>query len=273
MFQFVPFHQELIRIMLFQKNLQKRKEGLFLVEFERSQGFPDEFTEETRIRWNKKLQILLSSIVIEEDIVNSNFSRICGVDVAYRDYQNRTIWAATAAITDDTGNELASKTIVNTSPPRKYIPGHFSLRELPCILDILPKIEPFDLLMLDCHGRIHPRKFGMACHAGICVAKPTIGVAKTLLCGKILSTPLNAYFSDVQVLAYPVSLEGEIIGAQLPISQNTTRKKSRALYVSVGNLISLPTAVSIVSRLIQGGNIIPLRLAHERSTIALQGIE
>ena len=113
----------------------------------------------------------------------------------------------------------------------------------------------------------------MACHAGICAAKPTIGVAKSLLCGKILSTPLNAYFKDLKVLAYPVSLDGEIIGAQLPIPQNTIRKKSRSLYVSVGNLISLPTAVSIVVRLIQGDNIIPLKLAHERSTMALQGIK
>ncbi|MFW9917151.1 MAG: endonuclease V [Candidatus Thorarchaeota archaeon] len=240
-----------------------------MAEFEGSLEFPDEFTEESLILWNKKLQILLSSIVIEEDIVSSNFSRICGVDVAYRDDQNKTIWAASAVITDDMGHELASKTTVNSSPPRKYIPGHFSLRELPCILEILPKIGPFDLLLLDCHGRIHPRRFGMACHAGICAAKPTIGVAKSLLCGKILPTPLSDHFNDVQILAYPVSLEGEIVGAQIPISQNKARKKSRSFYVSVGNLISLPTAVSIASRLIQGRNIIPLKLAHERSTMAL----
>lgn len=244
-----------------------------MVEFERTQGFLDEFTEERRVLWNKKLQMLLSNVVIEEDIVGSSFSRICGVDVAYRDYQNKTICAASAVIADDTGHELTSKTIVSTSYARKYIPGHFSLRELPWILDILPKIGPFDLLLLDCNGRIHPRKFGMACHAGICVAKPTIGIAKALLCGKTLSVPLSAYFNDLQVFAYPVSLEGEIIGAKLPISQNKPRKKSRSLYVSVGNLISLPTAVSIVSRLIQSGNIIPLKLAHERSAMALRGIE
>jgi deoxyribonuclease V len=235
--------------------------------------FLDETIRNQALLWNEKIQTQLSKVVIEEDLAGSCFSTICAVDVAYRDLQDTTISAACAIVTDETGFEIASETLVRSSPRFPYIPTHFSLRELPCVLEVLSNVDDFGLLLLDCNGRLHTRRFGMACHAGLCVAKPTIGIAKSLLCGEVLPSSLEGFFESHRVLAYPVSLEGEIVGAQLPLARNDEKDKQKAVYISVGNLISLPTAVLVVSRLIQGKSVIPLKLAHERAIQTLKEAE
>lgn len=245
-----------------------------MVELEPSSKFSNGLSKDRSILLNKKLQILLSSAVLEEDLAGSCFSRICAVDVAYKSAHETTTFASCAVITDDAGCELASETIIRSSLRFPYISGHFSLRELPCILEILSKVAFFDLLLLDCNGRLHPRRFGMACHVGICVAKPTIGVAKSLPTGfKVRSSPMTSFLGDFSALAYPITLKGEIVGAQLPLSQNKNDQISKSVYVSVGNLISLSTTILIVSRLIKGSAVVPLKLAHERSIQALQDTE
>ena len=109
------------------------------------------------------------------------------------------------------------------------------LREAEPIFHILKLLKnTYDLLLIDGHGLLHPRKCGLACYIGVTLNKPTIGVAKSRLCGTVRPDGF-------------VELDGEILGYAI----------SKKLYISVGHRVTLKTAIALVKEL----GIEPLRLA------------
>lgn len=61
-----------------------------------------------------------------------------------------------------------------------YVPGLFAFRELPLLLPALARLETTpDVLVCDGQGIAHPRRFGLACHAGVLAGIPSIGVSGT----------------------------------------------------------------------------------------------
>ena len=135
-----------------------------------------------------------------------------------------------------------------------YVPGLLSFREAPAILDAVAALgEPPDLLMCDGQGRAHPRGLGLACHVGLWLDLPTIGVAKSRLCGEHRQ-PGAARGCRTQLL-----LRGEVIGAVV-----RTRANVRPLYVSVGHRITLDEAVRWTLRCARGVRLPePTRLADQ----------
>jgi deoxyribonuclease V len=118
-----------------------------------------------------------------------------------------------------------------------YIPGLLAFRESPALLQAFEKLrhEP-DLVMIDGQGLAHPRGFGIACHIGLWLDKPTIGCAKSRLFGDHRQpgqkrgdwTPLTGNQDDV-------------IGAVV-----RTKDRTNPVYVSVGHKINLPTAIQYI---------------------------
>jgi deoxyinosine 3'endonuclease (endonuclease V) len=67
-----------------------------------------------------------------------------------------------------------------------YCPGFLAFRELPPLVALVdrlratkPEFTP-DIILVDGNGIFHTRSFGLACHLGVTVNIPTIGVGKTV---------------------------------------------------------------------------------------------
>jgi deoxyribonuclease V len=117
-----------------------------------------------------------------------------------------------------------------------YVPGLLSFREIPILEKTFEKISSSpDVVIVDGQGRAHPRRFGLACHIGILLGRPTIGCAKSLLTGEYdRLSPKRGTRADLVH-------NDEIIGAAL-----RTRYGVKPVFISVGHLIDLNDAANII---------------------------
>lgn len=134
-----------------------------------------------------------------------------------------------------------------------YVPGLLSFREAPVILAACEKLlHAPDLILVDGQGIAHPRRLGLASHLGVLWDRPTIGCAKSRLCGRseAAGNELGKY-SDL--------VDGEeTIGVVLRTKTNT-----RPLYISIGHKVSLETSIRWVLNCCRGYRLPePVRLAH-----------
>ncbi|MGD8831038.1 MAG: endonuclease V [Pseudomonadales bacterium] len=120
-----------------------------------------------------------------------------------------------------------------------YVPGLLSFRELPVLLALMRRIvSRVDAVLCDGQGIAHPRRFGIGAHLGVITGLPTVGSAKSRLCGTHADLPL------VRGASTPLIAEdgsGERIGSVL-----CTRDGVRPLYVSPGHLADFASAERLV---------------------------
>lgn len=179
------------------------------------------------------LQKTLAAQVIDDHPLMLNDIRlVAGVDVSVKNNVSQ------AAIVVLTFPELeVVESVTNVLPtPFPYIPGLLSFREGPVLEDAFARLqqEP-DVLIFDGMGRAHPRRLGIASHMGLWLQKPTIGCGKTLLTGRYVEPPQE------RGAATPLMYRDEQIGAIL-----RTRVNTKPVYVSVGHLLDLDSALAIV---------------------------
>ena len=117
-----------------------------------------------------------------------------------------------------------------------YVPGLLSFREAPAVIDAFQRLKRKpDVILCDGQGIAHPRRLGLACHLGLWLGVPTIGCAKSRLCGTHDEPGPNR--GD----RAPLIDKDEVIGVVL-----RTRSNVKPLYVSPGHLCDLESAVEIV---------------------------
>ena len=135
-----------------------------------------------------------------------------------------------------------------------YIPGLLSFREMPLLLAAFEKIEfTPDLVLVDGQGIAHPRRMGIASHLGLWLGIPTIGCAKSRLCGE------HDIPDNVAGRYTELKDNGEVIGSVL-----RTKTGVKPLYISIGHMIDLPAAVKWVLNCCRGYRLPePTRLAHQ----------
>jgi deoxyinosine 3'endonuclease (endonuclease V) len=154
-----------------------------------------------------------------------------------------------------------------------YIPGLLSFREGPVVLQCLREFQEsrpdlhLDVLLVDGCGEWHPRGFGLACYVGLESGIPTIGVSKTFLnVGSSHNAkqvqndaqPTLANVGDVMMLSH--TLEDGIL-IECAVMRSTTSIPFQPIYISVGHLVNIESAVRIVRALCKFREPEPLRLA------------
>ncbi len=135
-----------------------------------------------------------------------------------------------------------------------YVPGLLSFREAPVLLELFKLVKPTpDLVFIDGHGLAHPRKFGLACHIGLFLQKPTIGCGKSRLYGSFEEPPA-AKGSHTKLL----NPSEEPIGAAI-----RTRERCKPIFVSPGHLIDLDDSITWTLKCVTKYRVPePTRIAH-----------
>lgn len=191
-----------------------------------------------------KIQEQLAKKVVLEDEFDKEIEFVCGVDVSYK----KGIAHCSAVIIKKNSLEIVEIVKSKSNIEYPYIPGLFILRESKPILHTLKLLKnTFQLLLIDGHGILHPRRCGLASYIGIITGNPTIGVAKSLLCGTLQADNFVKYNKDI--LGYAIKKEG--------------KTKKKMIYVSLGHKISLRTSIHMVRSLTKKDELIPepLRIA------------
>lgn len=184
----------------------------------------------------RNAQRMLSSRAARHDLLVGEPRFIAGVDVAFK--RKKAIGAA-VNISFPEAKVLERRTFV-TEVYVPYIPTYLAFREIGAMIGAVRRLElEPDVILVDAHGMLHPRAAGEATHLGVVLGIPTIGVAKSMLVGKV---------DDDGFIIY----RGERLGYKL----------RENVYISLGHGVSLPTAIRLVSRLCIYNIPEPTRQAH-----------
>lgn len=189
---------------------------------------------------------------VRTEPLRAEVETVCGVDVSVRDDRVR----AALVVVRLPGMEVVEHATWEGPVAFPYVPGLLSFREMPAILPALGRltVEP-DVFMLDAQGRAHPRRFGLACHLGVLLDRPALGVAKTILVGE--HDPLGERKGATADLVH----RGEVVGRAL-----RTREGVKPVYVSVGHRVTLGEAVALALACATRFKLpIPTHLAHRLS--------
>ena len=176
---------------------------------------------------------------------------IAGVDISVQ--RELGVAAGAVVVLEYPELRLVETKIVSGELDFPYVPGLLSFRESPLTLAACVRLTIVpDLILVDGQGIAHPRRMGLASHLGLFLDTPTVGCAKSLLCGsyKAPGTEPGSYAEVID--------RDEVIAAAL-----RTRQGVKPVYVSIGHKIDLQAAIYWVLNCCRGYRLPePTRLAH-----------
>lgn len=193
------------------------------------------------------MQKRLAKKLIFKDTIPETVTYVAGVDVAYL---GGTSIGAVVVLELPLLSHVESQ-VSHTKTHFPYVPTLLSFREIPPAYSAIRKLdsEP-DVFLVDGQGYAHPYGLGFASHLGLVLNKPTIGVAKSFLWGKVK----HVWEQDWA----PLTSRGVIVGAEV-----VTKSGKKPVYVSVGHKVSLERAIKIVKGCVRKYRVVePIRRAH-----------
>jgi len=179
----------------------------------------------------RRLQMKLAAHVIRKNRLGT-IKTVAGIDVGIKG----DMACAAVVVLNFPGLDIAAQATATRRVTCPYIPGLLSFREGPVILDALDRLDRKpDLLIFDGQGIAHPRRLGIASHIGLLSDLPSIGCAKSRLCGQY-QEPGVERGSHVLLMDH-----GETIGAIV-----RTRTGVKPVFVSIGHRVDLKTSIDVV---------------------------
>ncbi len=183
---------------------------------------------------------------------------IAGVDLSFSVEQNTG--HAAVVVMSFPALEVVEARYATAAVKMPYVPGLLSFRESPIALEAFAQLQTVpDMIFTDGQGQAHPRRFGIACHLGVLLGIPSVGVAKTRLIGSF-----DAAQIEEAGKATPLADEktDEVIGSVV-----RTKPGTNPLFVSPGHKIGVDAATRLVLMCVRGYRLPePTRQAHNLIT-------
>lgn len=163
----------------------------------------------------------------------SSVATVAGVDVGFPDPHTARGVVVVLRFPDLIPIDFAVAEVPVEFP---YIPGLLAFREAPSVLAAVEKLRIMpDLFIFDGQGFAHPRRLGLASHAGLLLDRPSIGCAKSRLVGQYREP------GPERGARTPLMDGGECIGVAL-----RTRAQVKTVFVSIGHRVDLDIAMRYV---------------------------
>jgi deoxyribonuclease V len=193
-------------------------------------------------------QLRLSKLIIREDRLPKEIRLVGGVDVSYVG----ELGVGAVTVYDYNTLGLLESAVATCPVKMPYVPTLLSFREIPPAIAAIKrlKLQP-DVFLVDAQGWAHPYRCGFASHLGLVLGKPTVGAAKSRLIGEPTEADGKTLLMD----------KGEVIGEVV-----TTKVGAKPVYVSIGHMVSLVTAVKIARHCSRSRIPEPLLQAHRLAT-------
>ena len=197
---------------------------------------------------------------------------VAGVDQAFLDDE------AVSAVVAVRDGAVVERTYAVEPLSIPYIPGLLSFREGGPILAAFDRldVDP-DLVLFDGSGRIHFRQAGIATHLGVVLDVPSVGVAKSLLCGRPRSSVDELQAGErvaVEADARVEGADGAVIGYAVQTKQYPSSRRVNPVYVSSGHRVGAESAAAFALALAAGYKLPePIRLADRYVGEVRDGLE
>ena len=180
-----------------------------------------------------ELQRELAEKVVLGDCLPRPVRTVAGVDVSYE--KHGELFFAGVVVLSLPEFQVIEEVTASGRVTFPYIPGLLSFRELPVILDAFRALRTApEAILVDGQGIAHPRGLGIASHLGLWLNLPTVGCAKSRLCGEHPEPGRKR--GDMA----PLLVGGARAGVVL-----TTRDGVKPLYISPGHLTDVAAATRL----------------------------
>ena len=170
--------------------------------------------------------------------------QIMGVDISYGTAGNAV---ACCVLYDRVAMRMIDSATCSQKAPFPYISGYLAFREAPAMIRAVHSLcrrhgKP-DLLLVDGNGRLHPRRSGVACIVGMVLQCSTVGVGKSLLCGRRRKQagPWSG--------GWGIELEADDGSTEIVAAEFLSGRSRKPMYVSVGWDAELADSVRTVKAL------------------------